>query len=152
MGVEVSSLMPELPPGQWEITTEPQEGIRGGDVGFYVKNAVKGFFPSRGYSSTFMSMPTSEFMGTGLHLNHSLWIQDGDVQRSAMLDPTEPDKVSRTARQWLAGLLAHAPALTALCCPTLNCYRRLFHLGAPGLITWGLDDRCLLYTSDAADE
>ena len=141
MGVEVSSLMPELPPGQWEITTEPQEGVRGGDVAFYVKNAVKGFFQTRGYCATFMSMPTMEFMGTGLHLNHSLWTHDDNGQRNAMLDEGEPDKLSRTARHWMAGLLTHAPAITALCCPTLNCYRRLFHLGAPGPVTWGVDDR-----------
>nr|KAG5714040.1 hypothetical protein BaRGS_020368 [Batillaria attramentaria] len=51
VGVEVSSLMPELPQGQWEITTEPIEGLRGGDTGFYVKNAVKGFAMIRARSS-----------------------------------------------------------------------------------------------------
>ena len=141
MGVEVSSLMPEFPPGQWEITLEPEEGVRGGDVAFYVKNAVKGFFQTRGYTATFMSKPAAGDMGTGLHLNHSLWTRDGAGERSAMLEETAPDRLSTTARHWLAGLLAHAPAITALCCPTLNCYRRLFTWGCPGRITWGLDDR-----------
>ncbi|XP_070192062.1 glutamine synthetase-like [Littorina saxatilis] len=139
MGVEVSSLMPEFTPGQWEITTEPQEGVRGGDVAFYVKNAVKGFFKTRGYHATFMSAkPSAETFGAGLHLNHSLWTVGG---ASAMLDQGKDDRMSESAKHWLAGILHHAPALTALCCPTLNCYRRLFNLGAPGKVTWGLDDR-----------
>lgn len=58
-----------------------------------------------------------------------------------MLDDTDPDNMSKAARHWLAGLLHHAPALTALCCPTLNCYRRLFSGPTPSKITWGVDDR-----------
>ncbi|XP_076470006.1 glutamine synthetase-like [Babylonia areolata] len=143
MGVEVSSLMKECQPGQWEVTTEPEEGVRGGDVAFYVKNAVKGFFQARGYMATFLSNPTPAHseMDSQLQLNHSLWTKEGDRMKSVMMDRTDPDLLSSTARHWLAGILTHSPALTALCCPTLNCYRRLFHFVTPGKIYWGVDDR-----------
>ena len=141
MGVEVSTLMQEESPGQWEITTDPQEGVHGGDVAFYVKNAVKGFFKTRGYHATFMTRPRVDHIATGLHVNHSLWIADSEGQKSVMQDKTGPDQISSTARHWLAGILTHAPAITALCCPTLNCYRRLFGLASPGKITWGVDNR-----------
>ncbi|KAL8598214.1 hypothetical protein ACOMHN_043285 [Nucella lapillus] len=153
MGVEVESLMPEFRAGQWEITTEPQEGVRGGDVAFYLKSAVKGFFKTRGYRATFMTKPCVEQMGSGLHLNHSLWTKEGgDGLKSVMLEPTDPDLLSSTARHWLAGILTHAPALTALCCPTHNCYRRLFQFGAPGNINWGVDNRNALLRARTACE
>ncbi|XP_076470021.1 glutamine synthetase-like [Babylonia areolata] len=152
MGVEVSTLTPEMSPGQWEVTTEPEAGARGGDVAFYVKSAVKGFFETRGYLATFMAKPFSEHMGSGLHLNHSLWTKDGDKETSVMQDLTDPNLLSSTARHWLAGVLAHSPALTALCCPTLNCYRRLFRFGAPEKANWGLDDRnALMRVRNARD-
>ncbi|XP_076470554.1 glutamine synthetase-like [Babylonia areolata] len=141
MGVQVSMLTPEFGAGQWEITTEPQEGVRGGDVAFYMKNAVKGFLQTRGYLATFMSKPNAGQTPSGLHLNHSLWSKNGDKLESVLMDRTDPDLLSSTARHWLAGILTHSPALTALCCPTLNCYRRMFQFCAPGKINWGLDDR-----------
>ena len=49
--------------------------------------------------------------------------------------------MSPLARHWVAGLLAHAPALTALSCPTTNCYRRLGLGFAPSYIYWNVDDR-----------
>ena len=142
MGVEVSSLTPEMLPGQWEFTTDPLEGLRGGDAGFYVKNAVKGFFESRGYTATFMSRPAVDVAGgTGLHLNHSLWSVQGGRERNVLKDAGDPELLSPTARHWLAGLLTHAPALAALCCPTLNCYRRLFNMCTPSKIAWAVNDR-----------
>ena len=141
MGVEVSALMQEFSPGQWEVTTDPEEGVRGGDVAFYTKNAVKGFFKTHGYHATFMTRPRVDHIAAGLHVNHSLWTVDSDGQKSVMQDKTDPDQMSSTARHWLTGILTHAPAITALCCPTLNCYRRLFDLGSPGKITWGVDNR-----------
>lgn len=41
----------------------------------------------------------------------------------------------------MAGLLHHAGALTALCSPTVNCYRRLHAPWAPAFLDWGLDNR-----------
>ncbi|KAK7469506.1 hypothetical protein BaRGS_00036485 [Batillaria attramentaria] len=141
--VELTSLMPEVGAGQWEVTTEPQEGMRGGDVAFHVKNVVKEFFPARGYQATFMSKVTPDSIPSALHLNHSLWVpgQRGEDASSAMFDPTAVDKLSETARHWIAGVLEHAPAISALCSPTLNCYRRLHSQFTPSLITWGVDNR-----------
>ena len=62
--------------------------------------------------------PSAEYVD--LHFNHSLWTEDG---RNAMKD--DDDAISQLALQWNAGLLQHAPALTAVCRPTINCQRRL---------------------------
>lgn len=149
MKVKVRTVQPEFPPGQWELTTSPYQGVTGADVGFYVKNAVKGFLGTRGYDATFMTRPTTESIGSGLHLNHSLWRphaangEEGEEEEGGdnVLVGADSDGLAPLARHWMAGLLTHAPALTALLSPTLNCYRRLHTLVSPSLATWGMDDR-----------
>ena len=39
------------------------------------------------------------------------------------------------------GILKHIGAVTALCSPTVNCYRRLHAPWVPDLANWGIDDR-----------
>ena len=58
-----------------------------------------------------------------------------------MYDAGEPDRLSPVCRWWLAGLLEHASALMALCCPTVNCYRRLGGDFAPSFVDWSIDNR-----------
>lgn len=51
---------------------------------------------------------------------------------------------SATAQAFLAGILLHAPALTALLNPTVNAYKRLAGAQdslAPSHVNWGLDNR-----------
>ena len=57
-----------------------------------------------------------------------------------MQDTTHELGMSETARHWLAGILAHVPALEALCAPTESCYTR-HGAWAPAKADWGLDDR-----------
>jgi len=58
-----------------------------------------------------------------------------------MYDSSQADCLSDITRWWVAGLLKHASALMALCCPTVNCYRRLGGCFAPTFADWSIDDR-----------
>ena len=138
MGVQVRTMQAEFPPGQWELTTPPYEGVHGADVAFYVKNAVKGVLKAHGYDATFMTRPSLSSIGSGLHLNHSLWTQDG--ARNVFADG-ESGGLSATVKHWMGGVLTHGPALTALSSPTLSCYRRVHNVCAPTVCTWGEEDR-----------
>ena len=52
------------------------------------------------------------------------------------------DGLSGLGRHAIGGVLAHAPALTALLNPTINSYKRFGpDTLAPWLIDWGLDNR-----------
>lgn len=43
---------------------------------------------------------------------------------------------------WLGGVLDHAPALSALCAPTVNCSKRYKDWSfAPSNVTWGIQNR-----------
>jgi glutamine synthetase len=59
--------------------------------------------------------------GSGMHTHQSLW-KGGEP---LMADGDGYAGLSAVARSYVAGLLAHAPALLAFCAPTTNSYRRL---------------------------
>jgi len=86
-----------------------------------------------------VEQPYPEWPPTGLHFNHSLW--STKTHENAMYDASQPDRLSDVCRWWVAGILKHASALMALCCPTVNCYRRLGGCFAPTLVDWSIDDR-----------
>ena len=86
---------------------------------------------------------TSLHCGNGAHFNHSLWSLDGS--NNLFHDEGQPDQISELARHWVAGLVKHTPALAALLCPTVNCYRRMYGPWAPSVPSWGVDDRYSTY-------
>ena len=86
-----------------------------------------------------MAKPFNDGGGSGFHLHVSLIDADGTNVFDA---PREAHGLSATARHALAGVLAHAPALSALLNPTVNSYKRFGpDTTAPWLINWGLDNR-----------
>jgi glutamine synthetase len=93
-----------------------------------------------GVIASFMPKPTVGAMANGCHHNLSLWRDDENV----FVDPGNPTlHVTETARHAVAGILAHAPGMLALCAPTVNSYARYWDVGqfAPGAANWGLDNR-----------
>lgn len=135
-GIDVMTVQTENGPGQMEMALAPLFDIAAADAMFRLREAVKEICSSRGLYATFMAKPTGTSGSNGLHFNHSLWSPD-----------TEHDEfdaggqLSEVGRRWLAGLVRHGPALTALCAPTVNCYRRLHKIPVPTRADWGLDDR-----------
>ncbi len=59
--------------------------------------------------------------GSGMHCHQSLWKGGTNL----FYDPKGYALLSQTAKWYIGGLLAHSPALLALCAPTTNSYRRL---------------------------
>ena len=106
---------------------------------FRFKQGVKEMAQQRGLHANFMTMPSTDGCGSAAHFNHSVWCKtSGD---NAMYDPAKEDNLSDLARHWIAGLVKHTNALTALCSPTVNCYRRLHGVWVPNTASWGIDDR-----------
>jgi glutamine synthetase len=89
-----------------------------------------------GFELTLMPKPYANRTGTGAHFNMSLAdIRTGD---NLFADPDDPRGcgVSKLAYQFVAGVLAHAPALTAVAAPTVNSYKRLVKSGSMTGFTW----------------
>src|SRR5262249_1012315 len=74
----------------------------------------------------------------GCHFHQSLW----RGERNAFVDPSSADGFSAVCRHYLAGQLAHAPALCAFASPTVNCPKRYkVNSFAPANATWGVENR-----------
>jgi len=85
------------------------------------KYIVKNVCHNLGLTATFMPKPLFGDNGSGMHVHQSLWKGDNPL----FFDENGYALISETARHYIGGLIAHAPALLALCAPTTNSYRRL---------------------------
>jgi glutamine synthetase len=138
VGLGVTACHHECGRGQFEINLNHSEALDAGDRAFRFKYMVKELAARHGLVSTFMGKPFADDAGSGLHVHVSLT----NAQGNAFHDPQSPDGLSDLAKQFLAGVLAHAPALAAFGSPTVNSYKRI----VPGTLVptqanWGYDDR-----------
>ena len=89
-----------------------------------------------GVQATFMAKPYGNRTGNGGHFNMSL----ADASTGANLFESDEDErganVSALAYNFVAGVLAHAPAICAVACPTVNSYKRLVKSGSMTGFTW----------------
>ena len=71
---------------------------------------------------------------SGMHVHSSLW-KDG---KNTMYDGEDDyAELSQIGRYYVGGILAHAKALTAVCCPTVSSYKRLVPgFEAPIYVMW----------------
>ena len=107
--------------GQCEIDLRFQSLVRMADQVMTYKYVVKNTARAAGKSVTFMPKPIFGDNGSGMHTHQSLWKEGTPL----FADESGPAGLSQLARAYVAGLLAHAPALLAFCAPTTNSYRRL---------------------------
>lgn len=142
MGLDIVGGNHEFGSGQFEINLGHGPALAAADACFAFKFGVRELAASLGLRATFMGKPFNDEGGSGFHLHLS--IADG-AGRNLFDDPAGEHGLSRLALSAIAGILAHAPALTALLAPTINAYRRLQpDTLAPFLVDWGLDNRCAL--------
>ncbi|WP_030663339.1 glutamine synthetase family protein [Streptomyces rimosus] len=131
----------EFGSGQFEINLDHSPALDAADRAFRFKSAVKEIARAEGRLATFMARPFNEEGGSGFHLHLSLLDADGR-NVFAGRGGGDPYGLSAAARHAIAGVLGHAPALTALLNPTVNSYKRFGPDSlAPWLIDWGLDNR-----------
>ncbi len=138
MGFEVERSSHEVAPGQHEIDFRYAEAVTTADRLMTFKLVVKSIAHRHGLHATFMPKPIYGVNGSGMHVHQSLFRGD----KNAFYDPSAPYQLSRTAMHFLAGLLAHARAITAVCNPTVNSYKRLVPgYEAPVYIAWSQRNR-----------
>jgi glutamine synthetase len=107
--------------GQGEIDMRFKPLLGMADQMMLYKYVVKNTAARHGKVATFMPKPIFEENGSGMHVHQSLWLNGEPL----MFDEAGYARTSKLARHYIAGLLAHAPALLAFCAPTTNSYRRL---------------------------
>ena len=107
--------------GQAEIDLRFTTLTKMADSMMTYKYVIKNVCQQHGYVATFMPKPLFQDNGSGMHTHQSLW-KDGS---NLFFNESGYALLSDEARWYIGGLLAHAPALLALCAPTTNSYRRL---------------------------
>jgi glutamine synthetase len=141
-GLGVTAANHEFCGGQFEVNLTHSAALDAADRSFRLKSAIQEIARLDGLMATFMAKPFNNEGGSGFHLHVSLTDEAG---RNVFGDPGGEHGLSKTGRQAIAGVLAHAGALAALLNPTINSYKRFGpDTLAPWLIDWGLDNRSAL--------
>ena len=138
MGIAVDFLHHEAAQGQHEIDLRYSDALTMADSVMTHRLVVKEVAMSHGVHATFMPKPISGVNGSGMHVHQSLF-KGG---QNAFYDPNADDRLSRVARQFVAGLMRNAPQITAVTNQWVNSYKRLIPgYEAPVYISWARINR-----------
>jgi glutamine synthetase len=138
MGISVEFSHHEGAPGQQEIDLRYADALSTADNLMTFRTVIKEVALSQGLFASFMPKPLAEHPGSGMHTHLSLF--EGD--RNAFFEPGAEYQLSKVARGFIAGLLRHAPEITAVTNQWVNSYKRLYGGGeAPAYVCWGHNNR-----------
>lgn len=145
-GLDVYQIDHEDANGQFEINYTYADCLKSADDFIMFKMAASEIANSMGMICSLMPKPFSNRPGNGMHMHMSI----GDGKKSLFHDDSDKTShgLSKLAYHFMGGLLAHAPALTALAAPTVNSYKRLVvgrslsgATWAPAYISYGNNNR-----------
>jgi glutamine synthetase len=146
MGIDVYQIDHEDANGQFEVNYGYADALTSADRMVLLRMAASEIAAEHGVICSFMPKPLVNRTGSGMHVHISL----GSAGQNRFADPDDPRGLglSPLAYRFLGGLLAHAPALAALCAPTVNSYKRLVvgrslsgATWAPAYISYGHNNR-----------
>ncbi len=141
MGISVEFSHHEGSPGQHEIDLRYADALTMADNIMTFRVVIREVAVSQGIHATFMPKPFSEHAGSGMHTHMSLFEGDTNIFH----DGADEYRLSKTARQFVAGLLRHAPEITAVTNQWVNSYKRLMGGSeAPTCVCWGRANRSAL--------
>ncbi len=141
LGISVEFSHHEVGPGQNEIDLRYADALTMADNIMSFRTVIKEVAIEQGVYATFMPKPFTQHPGSGMHTHMSLF--EGDT--NAFFDASGQYHLSKTARQFMAGVLHHAPEITAVTNQYVNSYKRLWGGGeAPSFVCWGHNNRSAL--------
>ncbi|MDA8351819.1 MAG: type I glutamate--ammonia ligase [Firmicutes bacterium] len=138
LGFEMEASHHEVAPGQHEIDFKYAGAVTAADNIQIFKLVVKNIAQRYGLHATFMPKPLFGVSGSGMHCHQSLFRGKENV----FYDESDELGLSETARHYMAGILKHAKAFTALTNPLVNSYKRLVPgYEAPSYVAWSPTNR-----------
>jgi glutamine synthetase len=141
MGISVEFSHHEGAPGQQEIDLRYADALSMADNVMTFRYLIKEVAIDEGVRATFMPKPFAQYPGSAMHTHMSLF----EGEANAFHDPDDPINLSDTARAFIAGILEHAPEISAITNQWVNSYKRLIHGGeAPTAASWGRSNRSAL--------
>jgi glutamine synthetase len=136
LGWDVHSFDHEDANGQFELDFSYTDVMSMADRFVLWRMMTKLLARRHGFEATFMPKPYGDRTGNGGHFNMSM--SDLETGANAFADDDDPRGagVSKLAYQFIAGVLRHAPAISAVTAPTVNSYKRLIKTGSMTGFTW----------------
>ena len=139
MGFEIISSHHEIAPAQHEIDFHYDEAMITADNLMTFKMVVKTIAKRHGLHATFMPKPKSETYGSGMHINLSLYKNDGT---NALYNAEDENGLSQEGYYFIGGLMKHMKAITCITNPTINSYKRFVPgYEAPVYMGWSAKTR-----------
>ena len=120
MGIGVEHAQHEDAPGQHEIDLRYTDALTMADTVMSVRHVVKEIARQSQVAASFMPKPLAHVQGSGMHTHLSLWRDD----ENAFIGDG-PYGLSEVAAKFIAGLIRHAPEITAVTNQWVNSYKRL---------------------------
>jgi glutamine synthetase len=139
-GLTVELSHPELGWGQQELSIRHADALRAADNQITYRQTVRAVAAQHGMVATLAPKPWADQAGSGAHLHWSIW--DVAHTDNRLADSSDPNGLSTLARQAIAGVVAHLPALLAMTTPSVNSFRRLQpHYWSSAYTVWGIENR-----------
>ncbi len=141
MGIKVEYSHHEVAHSQHEIDLRYADALTMADNVTTYRIVVKEVATKYGCYATFMPKPLFGQNGSGMHVHQSLF----KGSKNLFFDLKEKNNLSKVAKGYIAGLLKHAPELTAICNQWVNSYKRLVPgYEAPVYVAWAMRNRSAL--------
>lgn len=145
MGISPESSHHEQGPGQNEVDFKYSDALTAADNLVTFKSVVKTIAARNGLHASFMPKPLAETSGSGLHINISLYKNGLNVFDNR-------NKQNKTIHEeFIAGVMAKIPEITAFLNPLTNSYTRFGEFEAPKYVTWSHKNRSQLIRIPAAE-
>jgi glutamine synthetase len=142
-GIQVEASHHEVAIGQHEIDFEYGDALTTADNAVTFRTVLKAIAQLNGLYATFMPKPIAGINGSGMHVHQSF--ADVVTGKNVFYDAEGDRGLSKIALHFIAGLLEHAPGMTAILAPLVNSYKRLVPgYEAPVYISWGRTNRSAL--------
>lgn len=136
LGWDVYSFDHEDANGQFETDFMYSDALTMADRFVFFRFMANEIARKHGYYASFMPKPFVDRTGSGAHYNMSL----ADLKTGTNLFESGNDArgcgISKLAYQFIAGVLRHGAAISAVIAPTVNSYKRLVRQGSMSGFTW----------------
>ncbi len=151
LGLQVEAMHHEGAPGQHEIDFRYSDALTTADSAVTLRVALKVIAQQNGLYCTFLPKPIRGLNGSGMHVHQSLnYLANG---KNAFADSGDAHGLSKIAKHFIAGQLAHARGMCAILAPLVNSYKRLVAgYEAPVYISWARINRSALIRVPRASE
>lgn len=136
LGWDVYSFDHEDGNGQFEIDFSFADAMTMADRFVFLRMMANAIARKHGYFASWMPKPFANRTGSGAHYNMSLASLETGENLFKDADDPRGCGLSKLGYQFVAGVLRHLPAISAVVSPTVNSYKRLIKQGSMSGSTW----------------